>query len=137
MKPLNTPPRFAAGKVYSTININILAALKSHGSMSRQELNYALRRVDGYVDDADLTRLSSALAKLRQRHQVHRVETPRGTRWAAGPAPAAVPHTVRAGLTPARQVDLMHGPVYVPGAGPVLRPGALDFKSIARRGHAC
>jgi len=123
--------------VHSAINVALLAALKSRGPMSLHELHYALRRVDGYSDDIACSRLTAALLKLRQRHQTHRVETPRGTRWAAGPAPAGAPPAAPAGRTPPRQVNVMFGPVYVPGAGPTLRPGAMDFKAIARRGHAC
>jgi len=137
MKHLNTPPRHAAGTVHSAINVTILAALQSNGPMSISQLNYTLRRVDGYSDDTDCSRLTAALLKLRQRRQTHRVDTPRGTFWAFGPQPAAELPAVPVGLTPPRQVNVMHGPVYRPGAGPTLRPGALDYKAIARRGHAC
>lgn len=136
MNYLNTPPRCAAGEVRSPLNVALLAALQNHGAMSLHELNYALRHVDGYSDDVDCTRLNAALLKLRQRNKVHRVPTPAGIRWAGGPAPDAHVAT-RPALTPPRRMDVMFGPVYVPGPGPTLRPGALDYKSIARRGHAC
>lgn len=43
------------------------------------------------------------------------------------PIEATAPTWIGTKATP-RQVDLMFGPVYVPGPGPVLRPGALDHQ---------
>lgn len=40
-------------------------------------------------------------------------------------------------VTPPRQYDVMFGPVYVPPRSVCPRAGALDYKAIARRGHAC
>ena len=40
-------------------------------------------------------------------------------------------------LVPPREVDVMRGPVYSPGSGPVLRLGANVFLSIKSRGYGC
>lgn len=40
-------------------------------------------------------------------------------------------------IVPPRRVDVMFGPVYQPKPAACHRPGAMDFKGIARRGHAC
>jgi hypothetical protein len=39
--------------------------------------------------------------------------------------------------TPAPTYNTMDAPPYVPGPGPVLRPGAMDYKRYATRGHRC
>jgi hypothetical protein len=39
--------------------------------------------------------------------------------------------------TPPQQYDRMTGPTYVPEAGPVLRPGAMTFKTLPSCGYAC
>lgn len=50
------------------------------------------------------------------------------------PTPLAPPCTQR---VPARQVDVMNGPIYVPQRTQLYRHGAMDFKSVPSRGHRC
>jgi len=40
-------------------------------------------------------------------------------------------------VTPPRQYDAMHGDAYVHVLQPPIRPGALDYKCHASRGHQC
>lgn len=51
--------------------------------------------------------------------------------------PAKAPPPPPANVAPPRQVQVMFGPLYVPPRAPALRPGALDFKACASRGHRC
>lgn len=38
---------------------------------------------------------------------------------------------------PSPSYDRMHAPAYVPEAGPVIRPGSLNYKQLASVGCAC
>lgn len=86
------------------------------------------------------------LNHLRDSGRLKAAGTGRRRTWALGPLPygpgqprqrTPAPPRYVGPIVPPRRVDVMFGPVYRPGPGPALRPGALDFKSIARRGHAC
>lgn len=61
--------------------------------------------------------------------------------WSAGPnapQPEKPPTPPWVGqIVPAREVDVMVGPVYVPPRMVCPRAGGLDFKRVASRGHAC
>ena len=41
------------------------------------------------------------------------------------------------GVVQSQQFDRMHGPLYMPDAGPALRPGALDYKRCPTVGLRC
>ena len=53
------------------------------------------------------------------------------------PKPAPAPMPMAQKPAPSPSYDRMHAPAYVPEAGPVLRPGSLDYKACASRGFAC
>lgn len=48
-----------------------------------------------------------------------------------------VAHADTPGVVPPQQFDRMHGPLYVPDAGPALRPGAMDYKRCPTVGLRC
>lgn len=136
MNDLNKP-RFAAGEVHSAVNVAILAHLKKIGPSAITEIDQVLWRVDGYHDDSALTRLSRALAKLRQKRLVHRIDGGEDDLWLEGPPPLGT-GADRAGYVAApRQVNVMHGPVYAPAAHLPRRPGALDFQAVRSHGVRC
>lgn len=52
-------------------------------------------------------------------------------------ASCTVPAPAASAPTPPRQHDAMHGPLYVPEAGPALREGSLDYQRYASFGDRC
>lgn len=68
------------------------------------------------------------------------VDGVRGYRIGSGVRPPKPVRAADAGdvpqHTPAAQYDIRQG-VYLPEAGPPLRPGALDFKAFASVGYRC
>lgn len=134
MKTLNKP-RYAAGTVHSGINESIMSALQKNKLMTEVEIDQSLVHVPEYLGGGNLKRLRAFLRHLQVRNLIHSVETAIGRKWAAGRAPVVKPEGPA--ITPARMVNVMHGPIYVPRPMGSTRPGAMDYKSLPSRGHAC
>jgi hypothetical protein len=131
-------PRFAEGTVRSAVNCAILAYLKTYGPALVPDIDQALMNVDGFDDDSDCTRLKRALHKLRLKRLAHCQQDADGQeRWAAGPPASRQECSSCTDGVPPRQFDVMRAPVYKPGSGPALRPGALDFRAIPSHGFRC
>jgi hypothetical protein len=136
---LDVKPRFAKGTVHSAVNGAILAYLKTYGPSLVVDIDQALMSVDGFDDDSDCTRLKRKLYKLCEKRLVHCQQDEAGQQlWIDGSPPFAKEGAYRAfdGVPP-RQFDVMRAPVWQPGRGPVLRPGALDFKAVPSQGVRC
>lgn len=78
--------------------------------------------------------LRSQLNQLATKDLLHFSGERFNKRWYPGARPA--PQGLL-GVVPPRRVQVMLGPVYVPPSVPAQRPGAMDFKACASRGHPC
>ena len=147
-KPLYPVTTAVKGSLRSPITQAIVAHLKANGPTRLAELDLALCRVDGWSSQTDPAKLQRVLNKLRESKHVHRVLRDDEMLWAPGPHPQDVDQNAeRIASAPAQahcpptvlpaQYDRMHGPLYVPDAGPTLRPGALAFKACASFGQRC
>jgi hypothetical protein len=143
-----TPPAPATGRLYHTqsqLNQDILAHVAKYQPCGFGEL-YDLFG-DVQTDNKTKERFRSRLNYLAESGQLQAKGTAGHRRWSL-PAdedesdlieafdPAPMPAWLSAPV-PSPKNDVMNGPLYVPGAGPVLRPGALDFKRCASRGDRC
>lgn len=112
------------GELLSTFNQAIVKHLQANGPCDAVTLDNALTKLDGYYDDAGLSRLQRRLTHLRTDGHVHRVLIGQRLCWRAGPEPEHQPE--RPIVTPPRRVNVMSGPDYSPG-WTVARPGAMDY----------
>lgn len=135
----------AKGSLRSAITMTIVAHLQANGPTRLTDIDQALSRVDGWVAQDDPAKLQRTLHKLRESKHVHRVLRNDELLWAPGPHPQdvdpgfeqPVAHSVPPGVVPPPSYDRMHGPAYVPDAGPALRPGAMDYKRCPTVGLRC
>ena len=153
MKPIDHMPKGSLRSPYTQAAVN---HLRTHGPCTLEQLHTVIHQVGNWaVESRDtkcgsLTRALRLLHKLREGAHVHRVLRDDAMLWVHGPQPkTAAPVTdaeaqpdidsrpeVLAVVQPAH-FDRMHGPLYVPDAGPTLRPGALAFKACASYGQRC
>ena len=137
-----TPPK---GSLRSPITLTIVAHLQANGPTRLVDIDLALSKVDGWSSQTDPAKLLRVLNKLRESKHVHRVLRDDEMLWAPGPHPQDVDQDAeRIASTQAYcppvlppQYDRMHGPLYVPDAGPALRSGAMDFKRLPTVGLRC
>lgn len=136
-----TPPK---GSLRSPITLTIVDYLLKHGPARLADIDLALMKIDGYCTNTDPARLSRTLNKLREQGHIHRILRNDEMLWAHGPHPQTVDPAAEAEPEPdvvavvqAPRFDLMRAPLYVPDAGPALRPGALNFKACASVGQRC
>ena len=137
-----TPPK---GSLRSPITQTVVSYLQANGPTRLADIDLALARVDGWTAQTDPAKLQRVLNKLREAKHVHRILRTEEMLWAPGPHPQEVDQDAeRIAATLAYcppvlppQYDRMHGPLYVPDAGPALRPGAMDFKRVPTVGLRC
>jgi hypothetical protein len=145
MKPLENRGNHK-GKLASPNTLLCVHHLLHHGPCTLVQLESSIGPACGWQALKDArTRLVGMLHKLRQAGHVHRVLRDDVIFWVHGPAPEAAlaqAHGRKSApvvmpVASAPQYDCMHGPLYVPDAEPVLRPGALDYKACASAGQRC
>jgi len=143
MKPMDHMPKGRLVSPYTQACVNYL---RVNGPSTLAQLDTMIQQVGHWALMKDgAARLLRLLHKLREGSHVHRVLVDDAMLWAHGPNPAAVcqldevstPCNLAAPLVPPPRIDLMHAPLYVPDTGPVLRPGALNFKACASVGQRC
>jgi hypothetical protein len=149
MKPMDHMPK---GSLRSPYTMAAVDHLRTHGPCTLEQLHTVIQQVGNWVTETratktdSLTRALRLLHKLREGAHVHRVLRDDVMLWAHGPQPKTAepitePETEAEpdvlAVVQAPRFDLMRAPLYVPDAGPALRPGALNFKACASRGQRC
>lgn len=145
MKPLENRGN-PKGKLIAHNTLLCVNHLLHHGPCTLVQLESSIGPACGWYAHADgRARLVGMLHRLREAGHVHRVLRDDVIFWLHGPAPEAAlaqAHGRKSApvvmpVASAPQYDRMHGPLYVPDAEPVLRPGALDYKACASAGQRC
>jgi len=113
--------RTRRGEFSNPVRRAVVGHLKTNGPATIVQLSEIAKTVPGYSDDQINSGLRRHMHALAAAGHVHRIEADGQRVWVAGPQPIA------AGAASARQVMLMDTSVYVPSAGPAMRPGAMDF----------
>jgi len=134
------------GALLSPITKAIVAYLAKHGPSRLADIDLALMKIDGYCTNEDPTRPTRTLNKMRQQGHIHRILRNDEMLWVHGPQPQAVDPVAEDEPAPGPDMttfvqspcfDRMHAPLYVPDAGPALRPGAMDFMRVPTVGLRC
>lgn len=145
MSRLTTTPVFAAGEVHSPLRLGILSHLKAKSPSSIFDIQEGWASMEGIGARPAINAISGALYRLRGYGLVYRtISESGGIQWFYGSEPEvavempAAPVVESPGVVvPPRQFDIMRAPVYQPGPGPALRPGALDFQRYPSVGVRC
>ena len=114
------------GELLSPITKAIVQHVEDYGPCDVRDISTALRHIDGYSDDVELTGLQSRLLKLRSVGHLHRVLIKDAIHWMARPQPVPEAPKPPPGITPRRQHNCMSGPDYATN-WPVARAGSLDY----------
>lgn len=117
------------GQLLSPIMQAIVNHLQAHGPCCDWDIDQALMRIDGYINNSAGTNLARRLNKLRSAGLIHRVLRDDRMLWKAGPALAAAKPAPAPPVTPPRQHNVMHVPCYEP-AWAVPRAGAMDYAHV-------
>lgn len=132
------------GAVTSPTRRAILQHLQMHGECSDEQMHEAFkdfttwRLSDAHKAPQNTTWLGSHLRHLRAVGHIQRRKTADGqifwaigTEAKSGPAEVAEPDDLEpVQVVGPRQVNVMHGPLYVPSTGAPVRPGAMDFRQF-------
>lgn len=117
-------------------SVAVIAHLRTHGQTTAKDL---IAQLPGQTQGQLRKRLSNLVAYgwldfgWNSDGAQHWFVQP-SARAAVAVAVAAAP--APANLVPPRRINVMAG-TYVPPAAAPARPGALDFASVASRGHSC
>jgi hypothetical protein len=130
MKPLPNQPLNAKGDLQNPLKRAALEFVRAHPGCAFRQIDEHVRPLHTGTPE----NLYYHLTKMAGRDLLHTTGARPHVRYYPGARPAPPPLP---GVAPPRQVQVMFGPVYVPPAAPTLRPGALDHKACASRGHAC
>ena len=130
MKPLPIQPQHGKGDLQNPMRRAALEFVRAHPGCSFRQIEEAVRHLNTGTPE----NLYYHLTRMGGKDLLHTTGERPHVRYYPGrrPAPPPLP-----GVAPARQVQVMYGPTYVPPRAPALRPGALDFKACASRGHSC
>lgn len=123
-------PLIARGELLNPVRRAALEFVRAHPGCTLAQVQAATAHLPG----GSGANLRSQLNHMATKDLLHFSGEREHKRWHPGPRPA--PQGLP-GVAPPRQVQVMFGPVYVPPRAPALRPGAMDFKACASRGHAC
>lgn len=130
MKPLPIQPQHGKGDLQNPAKRAALEFVRANPGCA---LSQIFEHVTATVD-ISRELLYYYLTRMAGRDHLHTTGERLHVRYYPGRRPPAAPLP---GVAPPRQVQVMYGPTYVPPRAPALRPGALDFKACASRGHAC
>lgn len=142
MKPLENRNK-PKGTLDSPYTRAAVSHLRKHGPCTLEQLDTMIQRVGNWVADGKTVvalskvRMSRMLHNLREVGHVHRVLRDDCMLWVYGPQPKAKGEPDVLAVVQAPRFDLMRAPLYVPDAGPTLRPGALNFKACPSVGARC
>lgn len=130
MKPLPNKPLIARGEIQNPLRRAALEFVRAHPGCTLAQVQAATEHLPG----GSGPNLRSQLNQLAAKDLLHFSGERFNKRWYPGARP---PPQGLLGVVPPRRVQVMFGPVYVPPSVPAQRPGAMDFKACASRGHPC